>query len=98
MNEGRQYMYTSVQNGNAGKRWLLCEHAGNIWGTRNLQTFVVDIFNHFYITPVERLSNHFIALDMAEDLVTGCAKSVMRTVADKSRWIFETGREFCLSY
>ena len=78
-------MYTSVQNVNAWKIWLLREYARNVWGSGNSQTFVVDIFNHFNITPVERLSNHFIALDMAEDVITRCAKRIMRSVADKSR-------------
>ena len=77
---------------------LLCEHARNVWGTRNSQTFVVDMFNYFYITSVARSGNHFIALNMAGDVVTGCVKSIMRSGADESRWIGEPVREFRSSY
>ena len=49
-----------------------------------MQIFVVDIFNHFCITSVERFGNHFIALNTAEDV--GSAKR-MRSVADKSEFL-----------
>ena len=48
----------------------------------------------FVSLRVERFRNLFIAHDIPGDRITECVNTIMRLLADESRWISETGREF----